>query len=71
MRFSSDDRVLVTCGDDGAIYEWDVSNHGKRKNELVIKQCAYNDVCLTDDPEEDDLVTYAVGSDKTIKQIHE
>lgn len=41
LRWSSDDRTLVSCADDGSVYEWDISDRGRRKNELVIKSwCA-------------------------------
>ena len=47
MSWSSDDRALVSCADDGSLYEWDLFRHGKRSHELVIKSCSYNDVTLT------------------------
>ena len=47
MSWSADDSVLVSCADDGSLYEWDISNRGKRVNELVIKSCSYSDVVLT------------------------
>ncbi len=34
LRWSSDDRTLVSCADDGSVYEWDISDGGRRKNEL-------------------------------------
>ncbi len=37
LRWSSDDSTLVSCADDGSVYEWDISDAGRRKNELVIK----------------------------------
>ena len=71
----------MTCADDGSLYEWDISNYGHRSNEIVIKSCSYNDVILTEeepakgkkgsrgDQQHPELVTYAVGSDKTIKEV--
>jgi WD40 repeat protein len=47
MSWSSDDSTLVTCADNGSVYEWDVANVGKRINELVVKSCSYSDVVLT------------------------
>ena len=47
MSWSADDSVLISCADDGSLYEWDISNRGKRLNELVIKSCSYSDVVLT------------------------
>ena len=101
MAWSSDDRALVSCADDGSVYQWDVADSGRRMHELVIKSCAYNDVVVVSEDgkrkkknsggesnvkggggngeggkaeerkssEPRELVTYAVGSDKTIKQI--
>ena len=81
MSWSSGDRTLVTCADDGSLYEWDISNYGHRSNESVIKSCSYNDVTLTEETggkkkataaaeqQHPQLVTYAVGSDKTIKEV--
>ena len=47
MSWSADDSVLVSCADDGSLYEWDISDGGKRLHELVIKSCAYSDLVLT------------------------
>ena len=47
MGWSADDSVLVSCADDGSLYEWDISDGGKRLHELVIKSCSYSDVVLT------------------------
>ena len=47
MSWSADDSILVSSADDGSLYEWDISNQGKRVNELVIKSCSYSDVVLT------------------------
>ena len=72
MCWSFDDNTLVSCGTDGTVYEWDVSNKGKRVHELVIKSCEYNDATLEsryDEKDNNHLICYAVGSDKTIKQI--
>lgn len=63
MIWSEDDRQLVTCSDDGSLYEWDIT--GKRTGENVNKECSYNDVSLSNA----DGVVYAVGSDKTVKQF--
>ena len=67
------------------MYEWDVST-GRRVHESVIKTCSYNDVTLSPDnsstnqevdakdatpTDENSCVIYAVGSDKTVKQIQE
>jgi WD40 repeat protein len=42
MNWSTDDQCLVTCAEDGSLYQWDVAE-GKRVHETVIKQCVYRD----------------------------
>ena len=67
ITWSKDDQFLVSCAEDGSLYQWDVAE-GKRIHETVMKQCAYSDVSI--DPGNSGII-YAVGSDKTIKQIKE
>ena len=49
---------------DGAVYEWNVYT-GKRDGESVLKSCSYTGVAVSPDGR----TTYAVGSDKTLKEI--
>lgn len=62
--WSADDSKLVSCGEDGAVYEWDTFT-GKRIGETVLKGCYYTNVAVTPDGK----TSFAVGSDKTIKEI--
>ncbi|XP_038622165.1 cilia- and flagella-associated protein 57 [Tachyglossus aculeatus] len=62
--WSGDDSKLISCGTDGAVYEWNVLI-GKRESECVLKSCSYN--CITISP--DAKVIFAVGSDRTLKEI--
>ncbi|XP_036858184.2 cilia- and flagella-associated protein 57 isoform X2 [Manis javanica] len=62
--WNMDDSKLVSCGTDGAVYEWNLSS-GKRETECVIKSCSYN--CVTISP--DAKIIFAVGSDQTLKEI--
>ncbi|CAL1538634.1 unnamed protein product [Lymnaea stagnalis] len=62
--WSADDSKLISCGMDGAVYEWD-SYSGKRTSESVMKSCNYTSVVITPDGK----TTFAVGSDKTLKEI--
>ena len=62
--WSADDSKLVSCGMDGAVYEWDTFT-GKRISESVWKSCSYTGVTITPDGK----ATFAVGSDKTLKEI--
>lgn len=62
--WSNDDSKIVSCGMDGAIYEWETLT-GKRIGENVLKSCSYNGVTISHDGK----TIYAVGSDKTIKEV--
>ena len=66
MVWSVDDSKLITCGMDGAVYEWSPTE-AKRNNEVVLKTCAYSDLTVSGNGK----CAYAVGSDKTIKEITE
>ena len=62
--WSLDDTRVVTCGIDGAVYEWEVLT-GRRLAENVLKLCSYTGVALSLDAK----TTFAVGSDHTLKEI--
>ncbi|KER20605.1 hypothetical protein T265_10886 [Opisthorchis viverrini] len=62
--WSHDDNKLISCGMDGAVYEWD-SQKGTRTGESVLKACSYTSVTVSADTK----TTYAVGSDKSLKEI--
>uniref|UniRef100_A0A1I8GFC8 WD_REPEATS_REGION domain-containing protein n=1 Tax=Macrostomum lignano TaxID=282301 RepID=A0A1I8GFC8_9PLAT len=64
LVWSNDDSKLVSCGMDGAVYEWEVAT-GKRLREHVLKTCSYTGVAATADVK----TTYAVGSDGKLKEI--
>ncbi|KAI5103733.1 cilia- and flagella-associated protein 57, partial [Silurus meridionalis] len=61
----SDDSSLVSCGMDGAVYEWNALN-GQRESESVLKSCSYTGVALP--PDTSSII--AVGNDCTLKEIH-
>ncbi|XP_022105499.1 cilia- and flagella-associated protein 57-like [Acanthaster planci] len=62
--WSADDSKIISCGMDGAVYEWNAYS-GKREGESVLKSCSYT--CVTSTP--DGKTTFAVGSDRTLKEI--
>ncbi|GBP75293.1 Cilia- and flagella-associated protein 57 [Eumeta japonica] len=64
LSWSASDSILVSCGNEGAVYEWSMSN-GQRVGEIIIKTnqfygCAINMA---------GKITYAVGSDGEIKEL--
>ena len=62
--WSADDSKIVSCGMDGAVYEWETYT-GKRVGESVLKSCSYTSVAITPECK----TTFAVGSDRTLKEI--
>jgi len=58
--------MLVSCGMDGAAYEWSLKDF-KRVGESVLKSCNYTSAVCTPDGK----TTFAVGTDKKIKEISE
>ncbi|KAJ2947907.1 hypothetical protein O0L34_g9698 [Tuta absoluta] len=64
LSWSANDLILVSCGAEGAVYEWSMST-GQRVGEIILKTnqfngCAVNSLGKT---------TYAVGQDGEIKEI--
>lgn len=49
---------------DGAVYDWNVTSY-KREGESVLKSCSYTSVAVSPDSR----TTFAVGSDRTLKEI--
>ena len=66
LCWSADDSMLVSCGMDGAAYEWSLKDF-KRVGESVLKSCNYTSVVCTPDGKS----SFAVGTDKKIKEISE
>ncbi|KAM4721643.1 cilia- and flagella-associated protein 57 [Rhinophrynus dorsalis] len=64
IAWSADDSKLVSCGLDGAVYEWNPLL-GKRDSECVLKSCSYSCVAMSPDAK----TIFAVGSDQTLKEI--
>ena len=64
LCWSADDLKLVSCADNGSVYEWNMST-GDRTHEVVVKTCSFSYLTLSPDSS----TIYAVGSDRTVKQI--
>ncbi|KAM3967911.1 testes of unusual size [Aphomia sociella] len=64
LAWSANDLTLVSCGTEGAVYEWSMST-GQRVGEVILKTnqfnaCAVNSIGKT---------TYGVGTDGEIKEV--
>uniref|UniRef100_UPI0037E7E14E cilia- and flagella-associated protein 57 isoform X2 n=1 Tax=Semicossyphus pulcher TaxID=241346 RepID=UPI0037E7E14E len=66
IEWSLDDSRLVSCGADGAVYEWNIRT-GKRGSESVLKSCSYTGVAFSSDCK----TILAVGTDLTLKEIQD
>ncbi|XP_041639690.1 cilia- and flagella-associated protein 57 [Cheilinus undulatus] len=66
IQWSLDDSRLVSCGMDGAVYEWNIQT-GKRESESVLKSCNFTGVCFSSDYK----TILAVGTDFTLKEIQD
>lgn len=66
IEWSLDDSRLVSCGMDGAVYEWSTQT-GKRESESVLNSCSYTGVAFSSDCK----TILAVGSDLTLKEIQD
>uniref|UniRef100_A0A0G4FUD2 Uncharacterized protein n=1 Tax=Chromera velia CCMP2878 TaxID=1169474 RepID=A0A0G4FUD2_9ALVE len=74
--WTADDTSLVSCGQDGAVYEFSIVNEGKRVSDFVQKGVNLSSVAVYSDPsaamgkEGPQNSLFAVGSDKMLKEIH-
>uniref|UniRef100_A0A3P9BI40 Cilia and flagella associated protein 57 n=1 Tax=Maylandia zebra TaxID=106582 RepID=A0A3P9BI40_9CICH len=66
IEWSLDDSRVVSCGVDGAVYEWNTQT-GKRESESVLKSCSYTGVAFSSDCK----TILAVGTDLTLKEIQD
>ena len=66
VAWSVDDSRLVSCGMEGAVYEWNTLT-GMREAECVLKSCSYTGVTLSPDAKS----VFAVGGDCTLKEIQD
>ncbi|KAF0306764.1 Cilia- and flagella-associated protein 57 [Amphibalanus amphitrite] len=64
LRWAPSDNRLVSCGMEGAIYEWDLQLC-RRCGENVLRGCNYFSTAVSPDAK----TIYAVGSDKMIKEV--
>lgn len=65
LKWTLEDKKLVSCGSDGAIYEWDIIT-GKKMNEIITHGVSYWDCSVTSDGK----FIYVVGDDGFLKEIN-
>merc|ERR1719228_236725 len=63
--WSADDQKLISCGTDGAVYEWEVTS-GKRLQENVVKGIQYTSAVMAQNGK-----SYATSADGVLREIHE
>ncbi|XP_046965131.1 cilia- and flagella-associated protein 57 [Vanessa cardui] len=64
LAWSAQDLTLVSCGSEGAVYEWNMSS-GQRVGEVILKTNQFNACAVNSNGK----TTYGVGSDGEIKEI--
>ena len=64
MVWTQKDNKMVSCGTDGAIYEWDIVT-GTRVNEIITKEVIYTGVVATNSGE----ISYGTGNDYCITEV--
>lgn len=64
LAWSSDDKFIVSCGNDGAVYEWELAT-GCRTNECVQKGTEYRCITVTSDM----ASTYAVSNTGVLREL--
>ncbi|XP_054640649.1 cilia- and flagella-associated protein 57 [Dunckerocampus dactyliophorus] len=64
MKWSMDDSRLVSCGVDGALYEWN-THTGKRESDTALKSCTSTSAAFSSDGRS----VLTVGSDHTLKEL--
>jgi len=62
LNWGADDSTLISCGQDGAVYQWNVEK-GTRVGEFVSKGTIYN--CAVGNNE----MVWSVGTDKILKEM--
>merc|ERR1719331_2683091 len=69
LSWTADDTTLVSAGMDGAVYEYNILNDGRRESDWVHKGTNFSCVILYTDPSTGGNTTYVVGSDKMLREV--
>ena len=63
ITWLADDTGLVTCGMDGAVFEWEIKE-GSHVQEFLQKGCNFSSAAISNDNK-----IYVAGSDRSLKEI--
>lgn len=66
IKWTRDDRMIISCGADGMIYGWKIQDELQKVHSLTVKQVIFQSVAITNE-----ITLYAAGSDKAIREIKE
>jgi WD40 repeat protein len=69
LSWTADDTTLVSAGMDGAVYEYNILNDGRRESDWVHKGTNFSCVIVYTDPSTGGNTTYVVGSDKMLREV--
>lgn len=69
LCWTADDSGLVSAGMDGAVYEYNVIQEGRRISDWVLKGTNFSCVIVYTDTTNQTNTMYVVGSDKMLKQV--
>jgi len=70
LSWTADDSTLVSAGMDGAVYEYDIIQEGRRVSDWVHKGTNFSCVIVYTDPSTGGNTMYVVGSDKMLKEVY-
>jgi len=71
IAWTADDSMLVSTGMDGAVYEFNVLQEGRRVgNDFVLKTTSFSCVLVYTDPSTGGNTMYVVGTDKMLREVH-
>eukprot|EP00747_Dinoflagellata_sp_TGD_P106608 gnl/TRDRNA2_/TRDRNA2_169896_c2_seq1.p1 gnl/TRDRNA2_/TRDRNA2_169896_c2~~gnl/TRDRNA2_/TRDRNA2_169896_c2_seq1.p1 ORF type:complete len:1270 (+),score=343.39 gnl/TRDRNA2_/TRDRNA2_169896_c2_seq1:135-3944(+) len=69
LVWTPDDSMLVSTGMDGAVYEYRVSQDGRRETDWVLKGTSFSCVAAHTDSSTGTNTMYVVGSDQNLREV--
>eukprot|EP00397_Hematodinium_sp_SG-2012_P003973 GEMP01003983.1.p1 GENE.GEMP01003983.1~~GEMP01003983.1.p1 ORF type:complete len:1382 (+),score=370.47 GEMP01003983.1:167-4312(+) len=71
LSWTMDDATLVSAGIDGAVYEFNIIQEGRRVSDYVLKGTSFSSVIVYTDPSTGQNMMYCVGNDKQLKEVYQ